>query len=103
MKADDFEHDHDEPGRLTIGCPGCVERVRLDQDIAAATDGELPKRRPTNDTQIAAVVRAWDLKWDATVVRLMRWCDLHGVGDEMQLDAVLKAAEIERKGKTLWG
>ena len=51
-------HSHDEPQRLHIGCGACIERVKLDQDIAAVSAGEMPNRPPTDNTQIEALMRA---------------------------------------------
>lgn len=101
MDAADFTHDHADVDTLTFGCAGCVERVRLDQDVAYARDLEIPKRKPTNDPQIRAVVNAWGLPWDKTVTRIMRWCETEGV-DDLRVEHVLQVADIERNGPTLF-
>ena len=52
-------HTHDDPAQPHIGCPGCIERVRLDQDIAAALEGTLPARRPLDRMHVRLVTIAY--------------------------------------------
>lgn len=43
--GDRVKHDHPDTGHLTIGCTGCIKRVRSDQEVAAWRDA--PFRRCT--------------------------------------------------------
>lgn len=54
-------HTHDDPAQLHIGCPGCIERVRLDQDIAGALHGRVPARRPVDRMHVRLVMYALGL------------------------------------------
>jgi hypothetical protein len=52
-------HTHADTESLTVGCSGCVERVRLGEDYNAALRGEVPPRRPKFEHQMVACVHAW--------------------------------------------
>jgi len=52
------KHSHFNPGRLTFGCPACVERVKLDQDVAAASELATPPRPPFGGKQVEKCCRA---------------------------------------------
>lgn len=53
-----MKHRHFNPGRLTFGCPACVERVKLDQDVAAAAELDIPPRRAFDPKQVEKCCRA---------------------------------------------
>ena len=52
-------HDHNDLGTLTFGCAGCIERVKIDQDVAAVMAGDFPTRPPLTEYQIMSVVNHW--------------------------------------------
>lgn len=54
-------HTHDEPTRLHVGCPGCIERVHLDQDIAAVLEGDEPDRSLVNRMHVRLISFAFDV------------------------------------------
>lgn len=111
-----MRHNH-FGGRLTIGCPACIDRVKLDQDVAAAASGEIPPRSPIHGRdQIAAVVRAWvtqweehgiaiddepddDQLWSLVVVRCIEWCDqfIESADLDWMLDQAERAFKKRRK------
>lgn len=88
-------HDHADIARLTIGCPGCIELVRLDQIICVfidwfqtceddweESDEPMPERPPTPSRWRAVYGSLRGLGYEPYDIRypMMLWAQEHGWG-----------------------
>lgn len=79
-------HDHTDAHRLTIGCPGCIELVRLDQIVAVFIEcwdeGVLPERPPTPSRWrcVYARLRCEGYEWHEVKGVMLLWAQEHDWG-----------------------